>query len=217
MNKLSLNLSNKINSSILLFQARSISLSCSHQKKLNGDSLKGIFPPIPTPFIGDNHSISYDGLMKNFESWDKAPFTGYLVQGSNGEYPFLTTDERIELVNKVKNLVGDQILMAGSGCESTSQTIEMSNRMADKGADVVLVIPPCYYKSQMSASVLLSHYLQVAENSLVPIVLYNMPANTGINIPLEVITTLAHHPNCIGIKESGGDVGCFLYAYGKML
>merc|ERR1712019_278573 len=77
---------------------------------------------------------------------------------------------------------------------------------AQVGADVVLVLPPCYFKSSMTGAAMQRHFTAVADASPVPVVLYNMPANTGLDIPPEVCVTLAGHPNCIGLKDSGGDI-----------
>jgi len=78
--------------------------------------------------------------------------------------------------------------------------------MAKVGADAVLVLPPCYFKSSMTAAAMQQHFVAVADASPVPVVLYNMPANTGLDIPLELCVSLAGHPNIIGLKDSGGDI-----------
>lgn len=180
---------------------------CRHQSNSAGNlDISGIYPPIPTPFTADL-SIAYDQLGENFQKWSEIPFRGYVVQGSNGEYPLLTSPERIDLVKFVKKYVGaNQILIAGSGCESTQATVELSNKMADNGADAVLVITPAYYKTQMTADILHQHFTTVADNASVPVILYNMPGNTGIDIPIDVVASLAKHPNIIGVKDSGGNI-----------
>uniref|UniRef100_H2Z523 4-hydroxy-2-oxoglutarate aldolase, mitochondrial n=1 Tax=Ciona savignyi TaxID=51511 RepID=H2Z523_CIOSA len=168
--------------------------------------LNGILPPITTPF-NDDESVAYDKLSGNLNIWNSVGFKGYVVQGSNGEFPYLTPDERVNVVKHVrKNTPEGKVLVAGSGCESTSATIEMSNKMADNGANAVLVITPSFYKSQMTPQALLNHYSKVADASTVPVVLYSVPSNTGINIPLDVLVELSQHSNIIGAKESGGDI-----------
>ncbi|KAK1802111.1 hypothetical protein P4O66_004452 [Electrophorus voltai] len=110
--------------------------------------------------------------------------TGLVVQGSNGEYPYLSTEERIEVVRRVKQaLPKAKLLMAGSGCESTKATIQMSENMASAGADCLLVVTPCFYHGRMDGSALIHHYIQVADSSPVPIVLYNVPASTFLDLP----------------------------------
>merc|ERR1711881_411960 len=78
--------------------------------------------------------------------------------------------------------------------------------MADNGADAVLVITPAYYKTQMTGNVLHQHFTTVADNVSVPVILYNMPGNTGVDIPIDVVASLAKHPNIIGVKDSGGNI-----------
>uniref|UniRef100_A0A4W5JBL2 4-hydroxy-2-oxoglutarate aldolase, mitochondrial n=1 Tax=Hucho hucho TaxID=62062 RepID=A0A4W5JBL2_9TELE len=119
---------------------------------------------------------------------------GLVVQGSNGEYPYLTDEERVELV------------MAGSGCESTKATVVMTDRMAGAGADLVLVVTPCFYKGMMDSRALVHHFTQVADSSPVPVVLYSVPANTGLDLPVDAVVRLAQHPNILGLKDSGGDI-----------
>ena len=101
----------------------------------------------------------------------------------------------------------DKLVLAGSGCESTQATIQMTNAMAEAGADAAMVITPFYFKAKMMAgTVLEDHFTAVADASRIPIILYSVPANTGIDLAADTIIRLARHPNIIGIKESGGDV-----------
>ncbi|XP_071946779.1 4-hydroxy-2-oxoglutarate aldolase, mitochondrial-like [Antedon mediterranea] len=168
--------------------------------------ISGIFPPIVTPFDTDE-SIRYDYLEENIRRWNSIPFKGYAVHGSNGEFAYLSKEERVEILKHVKKFAtDDKVIIAGSGCESTRDTIQLSNEMASAGADALLVITPCFYKSGMSNPAMLQHYTKVADHSPVPIILYSVPANTGIDLSTEVICKLAEHPNIIGVKESGGDV-----------
>ncbi|XP_065351067.1 4-hydroxy-2-oxoglutarate aldolase, mitochondrial-like [Cloeon dipterum] len=181
-------------------------------RKLSGAAssqldLSGIFAPIPTPFNPDE-SLAFDKLEHNLGVWQKIPLRGYLVQGSNGEFKLLKDDERVEMVRRSRHFISkDKLLLAGSACESTRATIEMSNLMADAGADAVLIINPCYYKSAMNEETLLKYFWRVADECRMPVVLYNMPANTGIDLSVPLITKLAQHPNIAGLKDSGADVG----------
>ncbi len=105
-----------------------------------------------------------------------------------------------------KHLSPSKLLLAGSGCESTAHTIELSRAMAEAGADCLLVVTPCYFKSKMDGRALSAHYAAVADASPVPVVLYNVPANTGVELGADAVAGLAAHPNIIGMKESNGDV-----------
>ncbi|XP_061258981.1 4-hydroxy-2-oxoglutarate aldolase, mitochondrial isoform X2 [Bos javanicus] len=132
---------------------------------------------------------------------------GFVVQGSNGEFPFLTSSERLEVVSRARQaLPKDKLLLAGSGCESTQATVEMTVSMAQVGADAAMVVTPCYYRGRMSSAALIHHYTKVADLSPVPVVLYSVPANTGLDLPVDAVVTLSQHPNILGIKDSGGDV-----------
>ncbi len=100
----------------------------------------------------------------------------------------------------------DKLVLAGSGCESTRATIQMTADMAEAGADAAVVITPSYFKTKMTGPVLEQHFTAVANASPIPVVLYSVPANTGIDLPVDVVTRLSRHPNIVGIKDSGGDI-----------
>ncbi|NXF50691.1 HOGA1 protein, partial [Oceanites oceanicus] len=168
--------------------------------------LGGIFPPLATPF-SPTQEVDYDRLEGNLRRYASIPFRGLVVLGSNGEYPYLAPRERLEVVSCVRRaLPRDRLLLAGSGCESTQATIELTVSMAEAGADVALVVTPCYYRGAMTSAALIQHYTEVADASPIPVVLYSVPANTGLDLPLEAVLALAQHPNILGIKDSGGDI-----------
>ncbi|KAM9188511.1 4-hydroxy-2-oxoglutarate aldolase, mitochondrial isoform 3-T3 [Mergus octosetaceus] len=168
--------------------------------------LGGIFPPLATPFSA-LQEVDYAQLEANLRRYASIPFRGLVVLGSTGEYPYLAPRERLEVLSCVRRaLPRDRLLLAGSGCESTQATIELTVSMAEAGADAALVVTPCYYRGAMSSAALVRHYTEVAEASPIPVVLYSVPANTGLELPLEAVLTLAQHPNVIGIKDSGGDI-----------
>jgi len=166
--------------------------------------LKGIFPPIITPFT-KNFKLDYKNLNKNLSKLNKTAIKGILVQGSNGEFSSLNEKERIELIEKSKQfLSNDKILLAGSGCEGTQTTIDMTNDMAQVGADAAVVITPSYYKGAMDDQKLVNHFLQVADHSKIPIVLYNVPKFTNVHLSAKAVLQLFSHENIIGMKESDG-------------
>jgi len=173
----------------------------------NAVELKGIYPPMVTPFLEDE-SIAYDQIAANLAKYAELPFSGYVVHGSNGEYPYLEAEEKIQIVKFVKDLTKDsgKPVIAGSGCESTKATIQLTEKMAHAGANAVMVVTPSYYKGQMTDSALIAHYTAVADNSPIPVILYSVPVYTGIDLTPKAIETLAAHPNIIGMKDSGGDV-----------
>ena len=169
-------------------------------------SLHGIFPPIPTPF-GSDESIDFNQLKSNLTRWNSWPLDGYVVAGSTGESVSLTGDERVELVRAVRSAIPrEKLLIAGAGLESTRQTVELVRRMADSGADAVIVVTPSYFAPSIGPAGLIGHYLSIAEASVLPVILYSVPIYTRLDLPVEVVRELSAHPNVIGIKESGGSL-----------
>ncbi|XP_078421218.1 4-hydroxy-2-oxoglutarate aldolase, mitochondrial [Cetorhinus maximus] len=168
--------------------------------------LRGIYPPIVTPF-NQKGQVDYQQLESNVHELSKIPFRGLVVQGSNGEFVFLTSEERVEVVRRVRQVLPEEkLLVAGSGCESTEATIAMTRNMAEAGASAVMVITPCYYRGRMNSAAFIQHYTQVADASPVPVVLYSVPGNTALQLPMDAIFTLSQHPNIIGLKDSGNNV-----------
>ncbi len=103
------------------------------------------------------------------------------------------------MIAKVKQTAGKgRLVLAGSGMEATRATVELTNAMAKAGADMAVVITPCYFKGRMTSQALYEHFSLVADQSDIPVVLYSVPANTGLDLPAEVIIKLSHHPNIIG-------------------
>ncbi|XP_077992665.1 4-hydroxy-2-oxoglutarate aldolase, mitochondrial-like [Glandiceps talaboti] len=189
-----------------LSSVRVIFGQCRMSSSASKVDLCGIFPPIPTPFDKDEN-VSYKHLEENLQKWNQVPFKGYVVQGSNGEYTYLSEEERVEVVKKVREYTPkDKLIIAGSGCESTRATISLTKKMADVGADAVLVVTPCYYKGQMKNQALEEHFRKLADSSPVPVILYSCPSCTAIDLPIEVAVNLSSHPNIIGMKDSGGNV-----------
>ncbi|MBI4630508.1 MAG: dihydrodipicolinate synthase family protein [Chloroflexi bacterium] len=120
---------------------------------------------------------------------------------------YLTEDERVECVRVARQTIPrNRLLIAGSAMESTRATINLTQRMATAGADIAIIVTPNYYKARMTAAAMEHHYKQVADASPIPIMLYNVPANTAYELPAHAAINLAAHPNIIGMKESGGDV-----------
>lgn len=167
--------------------------------------LYGIYAPIATPFAGGE--IAYDRLEKNLDFWLGSDMTGVVVMGSNGEFVLLTPQEKEELMRFVcARAKGKKPVVAGTGAESTAETIRLNEKAAEAGADAVLVVTPNYYKGEMTDQVLARFFTDVADASPLPVILYNMPRNTGINISAKLTAELAKHPNIIGVKDSGGNI-----------
>lgn len=165
----------------------------------------GVFAPIPTPFAGE--AIAYDALAENLEKWAASPLDGLVVLGSNGEAVLLDEDERVELVRFVAaHNPGAKVIVAGTGCESTRATVRLTRRCAEVGAQAALVLTPSYYKGALDDAALERFFTDVADAAPVPVLLYNMPRNTGVNISAALAARLSRHPNIAGIKDSGGNI-----------
>ncbi|WP_018212108.1 dihydrodipicolinate synthase family protein [Desulfitobacterium hafniense] len=167
--------------------------------------LHGVYAPVPTPFAGGR--IAYDKLENNLEYFLSTRLEGIVLMGSNGEFVLLTPKEKEELTKfACAKCKGRKPIIVGTGAETTEETIRLCNMAAEAGADAVLVVTPNYYKGSMSEPVLKKFYLDVADASVAPVILYNMPRNTGINISSQLASELALHGNIIGIKDSSGNL-----------
>ncbi len=167
--------------------------------------LQGIYAPIATPFAGEG--IAYEKLERNLQFYRRSPLAGIVIMGSNGEFVLLAPQEKEELMRFVcEQVQGEKRVIAGTGAESTAETIRLSRRAADLGVEAVLVVTPAYYKGSMTDRALAHFYTDVAEASPLPVILYNMPRNTGINISPKLAVELGRHPNIVGIKDSGGNI-----------
>ena len=169
--------------------------------------LRGIFPPMATPFTDDGAALDPEALKINVGRWMATGLSGIVVLGSNGEAAFVDDDEAERLVAEVRPLVPrGRLLIAGTGREATRATIAACRRAAAAGADAALVRAPGFFRTQMTAEALQRHYVAVADACPIPVILYNFAAVFGVNLPTETIARLAEHPNVVGLKESGGDV-----------
>src|SRR5919109_2384374 len=168
--------------------------------------LHGIFPPITTPFYPDG-KVYFKKLEANLERYSKTPVAGIVVLGSTGEAILLSDEERREVLKTAREATAPhKVLVAGTGIESASETLELTEYAASLGYDVAMVRTPHYYKNQMKPANMLAFYRMVADRSPLPVIIYNFPQATGYDIPAELVIELAEHPNLIGIKESSGDV-----------
>lgn len=167
----------------------------------------GVFTPIVTPFTpGDE--VDEDALRRNVARWMKTRLTGLVVLGSNGEAAQLDDAEADRVIDVVRaETPAGRPLIAGTGRESTRGTIAATRRAAHAGADAALVRTPSFFKAQMTSDLLVRHYTDVAEASPIPVLLYNVTMFTGVNMQPDAVERLSAHPNIVGLKESGSDIG----------
>ena len=167
--------------------------------------LHGIYAPIPAPF--QNDELAFDKLAQNMEFWLGSKLSGIVALGSNGEFVVLSPEEKRKLISEVCRLSdGKKPVVAGTGCESTKETIELTKYAAHAGAQAALILSPNYYKRAMTDALNKNFYLEVADASPIPLILYNMPGNSTINLSAKLVAELSEHPNIIGVKDSGGNI-----------
>ena len=161
----------------------------------------GVFAPITTPFVSDE--VSFEQFKENIRKYSQTPLNGYLVLGSNGESKSLTEDEKLKLLEIVLDAKADhQLVMAGTGYESTRQTIAFSKKAQELGADLVSLVTPSYFKKSLSDDALIGYYTQVADALRIPVFAYNAPGFTGLTLSANVIEVISQHPNIGGMKDT---------------
>ncbi len=169
--------------------------------------LQGIFPPLTTPF--DHAGNIYAAKVQhNVEKWNLTALSGYVVMGSTGESVMLTTDEKVLMWELVaKHAAPGKLLIAGTGVESVRETVALTNRAAEIGYQAAMVRTPHYYKNLIHrADAQTLYYRAVADQSRIPLIIYNWPQATGVDIPVDAVVAISEHPNVIAIKESSGNL-----------
>ena len=176
--------------------------------------LMGVFAPITTPFDAGGE-VAYDKLKENMGFYSKSPLKGYLALGSNGENKSLTNSEKEKGLGTIINNKGpEQVVMAGCIFESTRETIEFAKAAQGLGADFITLLPPSYFKKQMTDPVLVKYFTDVASSLATPCLVYNAPQFCGGTVlSVNVVKEVARHPNIVGIKDSStGNIESFLLA-----
>jgi 4-hydroxy-2-oxoglutarate aldolase len=169
-------------------------------------NLSGVFPALTTPFSADG-SVSIEDLKQNITKYNATGLAGYVAIGSTGESVLLSRKEVDTILVAVKEAAAPGMrLIAGTGAESTAETIERTKRAAELGYQFALVKTPYYYKPLYKPEVFIAHFRRVADASPIPVILYSVPQFTGVALEAPEVGVLAQHPNIIGIKESSGNV-----------
>ncbi|HXM14702.1 MAG TPA: dihydrodipicolinate synthase family protein [Candidatus Eremiobacteraceae bacterium] len=168
--------------------------------------LGGVYPALTTPFAADGE-VSLADVKYNIERYNSTGIAGFVVLGSTGESVLLSRNEMDDVLTTVRDAAGQgKRLIAGTGAESTQDTIERTKRAAELGYHFALVKTPHYYKPAYKPEVLIAHYRRVADASPIPVLLYSVPIFTGVTLEAPEVGALAEHPNIVGIKESSGHV-----------
>lgn len=167
--------------------------------------IHGVIPPMLTPFTPSG-DVDIAAHGRNMLRWNSQPLTGYLVLGSNGETPYLSEAEKLSLIEATIKHASGKMVLAGTGLESTRETVRLTNEAAGLGIDAALILTPNFYGTRMTDDALVQHYRSIADAARIPILIYNMPAVTHLSISVKAVSVLSRHPNIIGMKDSSGDV-----------
>lgn len=163
----------------------------------------GACTALVTPFW--NGEVNYPMLEILLNRQIDAGICAVVVCGTTGEAATLSDQEKLEIVRRSKEIAGDRLcILAGTGSNSTAHAVALSKAAQAAGADALLVVSPYYNKATPDG--LCSHFQTVADSVAVPLVLYNVPSRTGVDIPISVYQRLSENPNIVGVKEASGDI-----------
>jgi 4-hydroxy-2-oxoglutarate aldolase len=168
--------------------------------------LEGVFAPLTTPFAPDG-SLAVDRLRENIARYNETPLAGYTMNGSTSESVLLLWSEVYRVWETArKNAAAGKVLIAGTGAESTAETIGHTARAAELGFDAALVRTPSFYKPAINDEMLAEHYVRVADAARIPVLVYSVPVFTHVTVEASLIARVSKHPNIIGMKDSSGNV-----------
>jgi 4-hydroxy-tetrahydrodipicolinate synthase len=163
---------------------------------------KGVYPAMVTPFT-DEEEIDAEGMRSNIAYLEKGGVAGLVPCGSTGESATLSFDEHKKLVDLTVDAASVPVI-AGTGSNNTAEAVELTRYAQDAGADAALLIVPYYNKPMKSG--LIKHFSAIAQACEIPLILYNIPGRTGINMDPETISTMAHeYSNVTGVKEASAN------------
>ena len=164
---------------------------------------QGACTALITPFL--NGEVNYPMAEQLLRRQIEAGITAVVIAGTTGEGSTLSDSEKIELFRRCKSFAGNSCkIIAGTGSNSTEHAIAISKEAEKGGVDALLVVTPYYNKATPDG--LIAHYLSIAQAISLPIILYNVPTRTGVDIPVSVCQKLSTIPNIIGIKEASNDI-----------
>lgn len=172
---------------------------------MKNSRIEGILPPIPTTFLEEEVDLA--GISENLKKWLATGLSGFVVLGSNGEANMLEEEEQVRVVDAVRKVVPqDRWMIVGMHRQSIRQALVFLEKVSEKKVDAVLILPPNFYRPFMNRSSLVTFYRKLADESPVPILIYNMPKYTGINISSDIVCELSAHDRIVGIKDSSGNI-----------
>jgi 4-hydroxy-2-oxoglutarate aldolase len=170
-------------------------------------NLRGVIAPVVTTFGNRGDSLDLDAFGTNLRAYAAAGLSGIVVCGSTGEAALLDEQERRSLIDQCRREIpSDMLLIVGTGAESTKQCVERCRVASEHGAHAVLVVAPHYYSSAMTPAALEAHYARVADESPLPVLLYNIPKYMHFALEPDLVASLSTHDNIVGMKDSAGDL-----------
>jgi len=183
----------------------------SQEKVKHRERLSGVFAPLATPFDGQGNLL-LEKLASNVEKLNKTRLRGYLALGTNGEFRGLSAPEQMKVLKTVVSAASpEKVIMAGTGAESAPVSVELCQQAAEIGAHYGSLITPFFFAKKMSDRALIDYFIQVAERSPIPILLYNNPGVTNITMSTTVIKEVSSHPKILGMKDSSaGNLSAYL-------
>ena len=168
--------------------------------------LEGVFAPLTVP-LTKHGDVDTPNLRRNIEHYNRTPLAGYVMNGTTGESVLLRWEEIYRNWDTAMDAAdGSKVLIAGTGAESTAETIMHTDRAAGVGFDFALVRTPGYYKNLMTDEAEAEHFLRVADAAKIPVLVYSIPQCTGVTVEAPLIARLSKHENIVGIKDSSGSV-----------
>jgi|Deesub1362B_J571_1020462.scaffolds.fasta_scaffold07545_3 4-hydroxy-2-oxoglutarate aldolase len=165
--------------------------------------IEGICIAAVTPFR--NQEVDEEAMAKNFERWNKTDVAGYLILGSTGEFVHLRFEEKVRVLKVARSLIPEEkVMIAGIGCESVAESLDLAHKAEEIGADILLAVTPHYYKPALKPPVLKRYFREIADRISKPLYLYNIPQFTGVELSAATVRELAEHPKIQGVKDSSG-------------
>lgn len=163
----------------------------------------GACTALVTPFL--DGKVNYPMLEQLLKRQLEAGIRAIVISGTTGESPTLSDSEKLEMIHRAKNYVGDQcLIIAGTGSNCTDRSVTLSKAAEHIGADALLVVSPYYNKATTNG--LIAHYAAIADAVHIPIIVYNVPSRTGVDMSVRVYQELAQIPNVVGVKEASTDI-----------
>lgn len=168
---------------------------------------------IVTPMNSDG-SINFDALGKSIDYQIENGTDAIIICGTTGESATMTDDEHIECIRYCVEKVNKRVpVVAGTGSNDTKYAVELSKKAEELGADALLVVTPYYNKASQKG--LIAHFTSIADSVNIPMILYNVPSRTGVNIALETYDVLANHKNIVAVKEASGNISAIAKIFEK--